>query len=128
MRSHQALLSDLYSASFLEALPAGLRRLDDNAGGDRMVEGPDGLEGVFVRCLGEGWDNEDDGGGGEGEGDGTEAMFKTGLRMRRGEVWVVRWRDVRAEWWRENWSCFEIWETTRFYTAIIWEAFGIHAL
>ena len=100
LRSHQALLSDLYSASFLEALPAGLRRLDDNAGGDRMVEGPDGLGAVFVRCLGEGWDNEDDGGGaggGEGDGDGVggEAMFKTGLRMRRGEVWVVRWRDVR---------------------------------
>lgn len=89
LRGHQALLAGLYGASFLEAFPAQLRRLDDTAGGVSMVEGPEGKASVFVRCLSERWgrsgegeDDDDDGGGG-------------GLRMRRGDVWVVRWEDVK---------------------------------
>lgn len=91
LRGHQALLAGLYGASFLEAFPAQLRRLDDTAGGVSMVEGPEGKASVFVRCLSERWgrsgegedDDDDDGGGGGG------------LRMRRGDVWVVRWEDVK---------------------------------
>jgi GINS complex subunit 4 len=93
LRGHQALLAGLYGASFLEAFPAQLQRLDDTAGGVSMVEGPEGKANVFVRCLSERWgrsvggedeEEDDDGGGGGG-----------GLRMRRGEVWVVRWEDVK---------------------------------
>ena len=92
LRGHQALLAGLYGASFLEAFPTQLRRLDDTAGGVSMVEGPEGKASVFVRCLSERWgrsvggedEEEDDDGGGGG-----------GLRMRRGEVWVVRWEDVK---------------------------------
>ena len=49
-----------------------------------MVEGPDVQEAVFVRCLGEHWESDP---GADGEG--------IELRMRRGEVWVVRWEDVQ---------------------------------
>jgi hypothetical protein len=37
--------------------------------------------------------------GGQGDGDregGAGAGASVELRMRRGEVWVVRWRDVRG--------------------------------
>jgi GINS complex subunit 4 len=93
LRGHQALLGGLYGASFLEAFPAQLRRLDDTAGGVSMVEGPEGKASVFVRCLGERWgrgeeDEDEDGGRGGGPGGG--------LRMRRGDVWVVRWEDVKT--------------------------------
>lgn len=93
VRRHQALLGGLYGASFLEAFPAQLRRLDDTAGGVSMVEGPDGRLGVFVRCLAERWGS--DGPGGEEDEDDEEEEPTGTLRMRRGEVWVVRWEDVR---------------------------------
>ncbi|KIX03639.1 uncharacterized protein Z518_07192 [Rhinocladiella mackenziei CBS 650.93] len=97
LRAHQALLSELYDASFLTAFPAALRRLDDSSGGVAMVEPPDGGQAVVVRCLSEGiWSNERDldqsaarNEDVEGEGASVE------LRMRRGEIWVVRWRDVK---------------------------------
>lgn len=86
LRGHQALLAGLYGASFLQAFPGQLRRLDDTAGGVSMVEGPEGKGCVLVRCLGETWggneDADDSGPGGD-------------LRMRRGQVWVVRWEDVK---------------------------------
>ena len=95
LRHHQALLSQFYETSFLDAFPAGLRRLDDTSGGVPMVEAPDGASAVVVRCLAEGlWSNERDVDGAEGaaiEGEGANVE----LRMKRGEVWVVRWRDVR---------------------------------
>ena len=92
LRAHQALLGGLYGASFLEAFPAQLRRLDDTAGGVSMVEGPDGKGCVFVRCLGEEWESE----GGADDDDDDEGPGGGGrLRMRRGEVWVVRWEDVK---------------------------------
>jgi GINS complex subunit 4 len=86
LRAHQALLAGLYGASFLDAFPAQLRKLDDAAGGVSMVEGPEGKGSVFVRCLGEPW-----GGDSDEEGLGPES----GLRMKRGEVWAVRWEDVK---------------------------------
>jgi GINS complex subunit 4 len=92
LRGHQALLAGLYGASFLEAFPAQLRRLDDMAGGVSMVEGPEGKASVFVRCLSERWGRS---GGGEDEEDDGDGGGGGGLRMRRGDVWVVRWEDVK---------------------------------
>ena len=94
LQNHQALLSNLYGASFLSALPAQLQRLDDNAGGLNMVEGPDGKKAVFARCLARRWSsnslrrdhNVDEDGGEEESG---------ALAMRSGQVWVVRWEDVK---------------------------------
>ncbi|KAK5046453.1 hypothetical protein LTR84_008256 [Exophiala bonariae] len=90
LKNHQALLSRFYDASFLQAFPAGLRRLDDSSGGVPMVEGPDGATAVVVRCLlPEGWRN------GSEVDERKEGGASVELRMSRGEVWVVRWRDVR---------------------------------
>ena len=89
LRGHQALLGGLYGASFLEAFPAQLRRLDDTAGGVSMVDGPERKGSVFVRCLSETWESD----GGEDEDD--DPGGGGGLRMRRGEVWVARWEDVK---------------------------------
>lgn len=61
-----------------------------------MVEGPDAKKAVFVRCLVRRWrggisgvdvdehEHDEEGMGGEGH-----------LSMRSGEVWVVRWEDVK---------------------------------
>ena len=94
LRHHQALLGELYESSFLNAFPQGLRRLDDSSGGVPMVEAPDGAKAVVVRCLSEGtWSNERD------VDDTADLRQEDGasvvLRMRRGEIWVVRWRDVK---------------------------------
>jgi len=88
LRTHQALLSDFYDGSFLSAFPSALRRLDDSSGGVNMVEGPEQEGAVVARCLSERWSNEDQ--LKRDEGVGVE------LEMRRGEVWVVRWGDVKA--------------------------------
>lgn len=91
--SHQTLLASHYSASFLSAFPPQLRRLDDNAGGTSMVQGPDTKEVVFVRCL---VDEvtvvvpPDD--------TLNEEMYGTTMRM--GEVWVARWEGVKKAWER----------------------------
>jgi GINS complex subunit 4 len=93
-RHHQALLGDLYESSFLNAFPQALRRLDDSSGGVPMVEGPDGAKAVIVRCLSEGtWSNERDVDDTVDSGQVNGASVV--LRMRRGEVWLVRWRDVK---------------------------------
>ncbi|KAL4922844.1 hypothetical protein BDW62DRAFT_196852 [Aspergillus aurantiobrunneus] len=91
--THQTLLARHFGSSFLSSFPPQLRRLDDNAGGTSMVQGPDKREAVFVRCLaeevvvfappGEGFDEEVVGG-----------------TMRMGDVWVVRWEGVRRAWER----------------------------
>jgi hypothetical protein len=52
-----------------------------------MVEGPEGASSVFVRCLEERWKNEV-------EEEDEEGGVGVELRMRWGEVWVVRWEDV----------------------------------
>ncbi|KAJ6086166.1 hypothetical protein N7486_010447 [Penicillium sp. IBT 16267x] len=89
VHAHQTLLAGHYGGSFMGAFPPQLRRLDDNAGGTSMVQGPDMKEVVFVRCLGvevpvvvEGVDGGED----------------LGVVMRMGDVWVVLWEGVRAAW------------------------------
>lgn len=109
LQNHQALLSSFYSASFLSAFPAQLQRLDDNTGGLNMAEGPDGQNAVFIRCLAGRWTNdpayeayedyEDDEDGRRGE--------PGALQMRRGQVWVVRWEDVKKGSKRVHLKCFE---------------------
>ncbi|KAL2412495.1 hypothetical protein ABEF95_006324 [Exophiala dermatitidis] len=105
LRAHQALLSDFYGASFLNAFPAALRRLDDSTGGVPMVERPDADTAVVVRCLAEGrnrdegegvWNNERDLDDLSQDDQNKRGGATVELRMRRGEVWVVRWRDVRG--------------------------------
>ena len=95
LRHHQSLLSNFYDASFLSSFPPKMRRLDDTSGGmgNVMVEGPDEASAVIVRCLGEGWGNEESVERGRRGGEGEAGVE---LRMRRGEVWVVRWGDVRG--------------------------------
>ncbi|KIW99102.1 uncharacterized protein Z519_00765 [Cladophialophora bantiana CBS 173.52] len=94
LRHHQALLGELYDSSFLHSLPTGLQRLDDSSGGVPMIEGPDGSKAVVVRCLNEGtWSNERD--VDETRDHEQDEGASVVLRMRRGEVWVVRWKDVR---------------------------------
>ena len=88
LSAHAGLRARLHSAAFLAQFPAQLRRLDDRAataGGAGMVEAPDEERAVFVRVLR---------GGGEPVvlpgGDGRAAV-----RLRKGDVWVLRWRAVR---------------------------------
>ncbi|GLA30225.1 GINS complex subunit [Aspergillus niger] len=93
LHAHQTLLAGHYGSSFLNSFPPQLRRLDDNAGGTSMVQGPDGKEVVFVRCLVE-----------ESRvvvppGDGVEVEVE-GTVLRMGEVWAVRWEGVRGAWGR----------------------------
>lgn len=92
--SHQYLLASHYRLSFLASFPPQLRRLDDNAGGTSMIQGPDMREVVVVRCLvpevpvvipADEILNR------EREGD---------VVMRMGEVWVGRWEGVKSAWER----------------------------
>jgi GINS complex subunit 4 len=89
LHAHQTLLAGHYASSFMGAFPRQLRRLDDNAGGTSMIQGPDLKEVVFVRCLGAEVPVVV---GAEEEGD------ETGVTMRMGDVWVVRWEGVKAAW------------------------------
>ncbi|CAI7637624.1 unnamed protein product [Penicillium glandicola] len=89
LHAHQTLLAGHYAGSFMGAFPRQLRRLDDNAGGTSMIQGPDLKEVVFVRCLGAEVPVvvEDDG-------------DETGVMMRMGDVWVVRWEGIKGAWGR----------------------------
>ncbi|KAJ5753873.1 uncharacterized protein N7511_008026 [Penicillium nucicola] len=91
LHSHQTLLAGHYAGSFMGAFPRQLRRLDDNAGGTSMIQGPEVREVVFVRCLGVEVPvvvgGEEDGG-------------DYGVTMRMGDVWVVRWEGVKDAWGR----------------------------
>jgi GINS complex subunit 4 len=91
LHAHQTLLAGHYAASFMGAFPRQLRRLDDNAGGTSMIQGPDLKEVVFVRCLGA---EVPVAVGGE------EEEYETGVTMRMGDVWVVRWEGVKGAWGR----------------------------
>ncbi|KAI9710492.1 MAG: GINS complex subunit [Bogoriella megaspora] len=82
LQHHQALLSQHYAGSFLASFPPALQRLDDTAGGISMVDAPDLDSAVFVRAL-------RDVGTLRVEGTDTE------IDVRKGDVWVVRWRTVR---------------------------------
>ncbi|PYH90358.1 hypothetical protein BO71DRAFT_452842 [Aspergillus ellipticus CBS 707.79] len=93
LHAHQTLLANHHGASFLSSFPPQLRRLDDNAGGTSMVQGPELKEVVFVRCLVE-----------EVRvvvppGDGVEEET-LGTTMRMGDVWAVRWEGVVGAWGR----------------------------
>ncbi|OQE43662.1 hypothetical protein PENCOP_c003G02383 [Penicillium coprophilum] len=92
LHAHQTLLAGHYAGSFMGAFPRQLRRLDDNAGGTSMIQGPELKEIVFVRCLGA----EVPVVVGSEEEDGDE----TGITMRMGDVWVVRWEGVKGAWGR----------------------------
>ena len=77
-----------------------------------MVQGPETKSVIFVRCLKEevrvvvpGADgdeeeeeDEDDGFGGGGRDEMRKKEREAGTRMRRGEVWVVRWEGVKEAW------------------------------
>ncbi|KAB8074735.1 hypothetical protein BDV29DRAFT_201213 [Aspergillus leporis] len=93
LHAHQNLLAGHFGASFLGSFPPQLRRLDDNAGGTSMVQGPDGREVVFVRCLGEAVRVV------VPPGDGVEVETE-GVEMRMGDVWVARWEGVKGAWGR----------------------------
>ncbi|KAL2870989.1 putative GINS DNA replication complex subunit Sld5 [Aspergillus lucknowensis] len=95
LHTHQTLLARHFGSSFLSSFPPQLRRLDDNAGGTSMLQGPDAKEAVFVRCLA-----EEVGIVAPPEpGDGIEEEVVGGT-MRMGDVWVVRWEAVRGAWER----------------------------
>lgn len=93
LQAHHSLLYSHYNASFLSTFPPKLRRLDDNAGGTNMVEGPDTKEIVFVRCLAE-------------EvtivipPDDVLNEETYGTTMKMGEIWAVRWEGVKKAWER----------------------------
>ncbi|KAL4784315.1 GINS DNA replication complex subunit Sld5 [Aspergillus varians] len=91
--THQTLLARHFGSSFLSSFPPQLRRLDDNAGGTSMVQGPDRKEVVFVRCLAEEVNVV------APPGDGVDEEV-VGATMRMGDVWVVRWEGVRSAWER----------------------------
>ncbi|CAG8152091.1 unnamed protein product [Penicillium salamii] len=88
LHAHQTLLAGHYGGSFMGSFPRQLRRLDDNAGGTSMVQGPELREVVFVRCLGAEvpvlLEEDED----------------VGVTMRMGDVWVVRWEGVKKAWGR----------------------------
>ncbi|PYI36519.1 hypothetical protein BP00DRAFT_483352 [Aspergillus indologenus CBS 114.80] len=94
LHAHQRLLATHYGDAFLASFPPQLRRLDDNAGGTSMVQGPEGREVVFVRCLVEAVRVV------VPPGDGVEAAVVGGTAMRMGDVWAVRWEGVRDAWGR----------------------------
>lgn len=85
LNHHTALLSHHYNASFLSTFPAQLQKLDDTAGGISMVDAPDAESAVFVRVLRDSGSVQVQGEQGVGEVD-----------LRRGDVWILRWRDVKG--------------------------------
>ncbi|CRG90723.1 hypothetical protein PISL3812_07768 [Talaromyces islandicus] len=91
--AHQHLLATHYSDSFLASFPPQLRRLDDNAGGTSMVQGPDTKEVCFVRVLVDQVTVVV-------PADETLDEDTFGTTMRMGEVWVARWEGVKRAWER----------------------------
>lgn len=89
LHAHQTLLAGHYGGSFMGAFPRQLRRLDDNAGGTSMIQGPEMKEAVFVRCL-----------GAEVPVLLEEGEEDVGVTMRMGDVRVVRWEGVKKAWAR----------------------------
>ncbi|RFU28925.1 hypothetical protein B7463_g7405, partial [Scytalidium lignicola] len=81
---HQALLHSHYLSSFLVSFPQQLQNLNDTAGGISMVTGPDEESGVFVRGVAENLLVSARGRDADGE-----------VEVRRGEVVIARWADVR---------------------------------
>jgi GINS complex subunit 4 len=84
LHHHQHLLSSHYNTAFLSSFPVGLRKLDDTAGGISMIDKPDEDNAVFCRILRDAGQVEVQG----EQGAGT-------VELNRGDVWVLRWRDVK---------------------------------
>lgn len=84
LRHHTALLEGHYKASFLGSFPGQLQKMDDTGGGISMVDAPDLDQAVFVRVLRDAGTVEVQGEQGTGD-----------VELRRGDVWVLRWRVVR---------------------------------
>ncbi|KAF2722281.1 GINS complex, Sld5 component [Polychaeton citri CBS 116435] len=85
LTSHQALLSNHFNASFLQHFPQSLRRLDDTAGGNGMVDKPDEDTAVFCRVL-------------RDVVQPIEVHGEVGaneVELKRGDVWVLRWSSIR---------------------------------
>ncbi|KAK6544081.1 GINS complex subunit [Orbilia ellipsospora] len=82
LKTHQALLNELYLSSFLKNFPENLRRLDDSAGGISMVEEPDLDSAVFLRVV-----RDVD----------IEIAWEGGetVPMRAGDVYVIRYSAVK---------------------------------
>lgn len=81
LTSHSALLSTHYYSSFLSQFPSQLQKLDDTGGGISMVDAPDEDRAVFVRVLRDGV---------------VERPPEEEVQLRRGDVWVLRWRWVKS--------------------------------
>lgn len=84
LHHHQHLLSSHYHTAFLSSFPQGLRKLDDTAGGISMVDKPDEDTAVFCRMLRD---------AGQVEIQGEQGVGV--VELHRGDIWVLRWRDVR---------------------------------
>ncbi|KAF2218379.1 hypothetical protein BDZ85DRAFT_245395 [Elsinoe ampelina] len=84
LEHHTALLEGHYKSSFLAAFPGQLQKMDDTGGGVSMVDQPDLDTAVFVRVLRDAGTVEVQGEQGVGE-----------VELKRGDVWVLRWRVVR---------------------------------
>ncbi|KAG8623116.1 hypothetical protein KVT40_008092 [Elsinoe batatas] len=84
LEHHTALLEGHYKSSFLGAFPGQLQKMDDTGGGVSMVDQPDLDTAVFVRVLRDAGTVEVQGEQGVGE-----------VELKRGDVWVLRWRVVR---------------------------------
>jgi len=84
LRAHKGLLSEHYNTAFLSSFPTGLRKLDDTAGGISMVDRPDEDNAVFCRILRD---------AGDVDVQGEQGVQR--VKLNRGDVWVLRWRDIR---------------------------------
>ena len=82
LKSHQALLNNLYLSAFLRNFPDNLRRLDDTAGGISMVEEPDLDTAVFIKVNRDTNLQMDDVDGGE-------------LSLSEGDIYVIRYSAVK---------------------------------
>ncbi|KAF4633400.1 hypothetical protein G7Y89_g4719 [Cudoniella acicularis] len=87
----------------MTAFPEKMRDLNDNVMGQDMIGGPDEQGGVFVRGLG----------ARDGSGEGTVVVRSHGrdkdleIGVKRREVVVARWADVREQVEDGEWSLFE---------------------
>ena len=77
LTTHTALLHAHYRSAFLSTFSTPLQKLDDTGGGISMIDTPDADAAVFCRVLR------------DGESDGEEQ-----IELKRGDVWVLRWRSV----------------------------------
>lgn len=102
--AHTTLWEQHVQASFLDRFPTSLQRLDDNAAGLDMLQGPDEHECVIIRVL-EGAKDGDKTGGKRGglDDDGDDDMMGLGPgpgNWNQGDIWIVPWSQAKREWER----------------------------